>query len=48
MGADGAILLELAADPAVVTVDVDPGAVAEIRARNPSLANRRYAVVPRA
>ena len=48
VGADGAILLELAADPAIATVDVDPVAVAGIRERNPSLANRRYAVVPRA
>ena len=47
VGADGGVQLELAAGPEVVTTDVDGRAVAAVRARNPSLANRRYAVVPR-
>jgi predicted amidohydrolase len=47
VGADGAVQLELAAGPAVVTAGLDARAVAAVRARNPSLANRRYAVVPR-
>ena len=47
VGADGVVHLELDAVPAVVSADVDPVALAAVRERNPSLANRRYAVVPR-
>ena len=47
VGADGVIQLELGASPALESVDLDPTALAAIRDRNPSLANRRYCVVPR-
>ncbi|RMI03689.1 carbon-nitrogen hydrolase family protein [Cellulomonas triticagri] len=46
VGPDGATGLELGTEPEVRTVDLDPGALAEVRAGNPSLANRRYRVVP--
>ncbi|GIG28579.1 carbon-nitrogen hydrolase family protein [Cellulomonas marina] len=47
VGPDGVVGLELDERPAVRTVDVDPAAAAAVRASNPSLANRRYTVVPR-
>ncbi|HEY8720697.1 nitrilase-related carbon-nitrogen hydrolase [Pengzhenrongella sp.] len=47
VGADGDVRLELDEAPAVVTTDVDAGAIDVVRERNPSLANRRYSVVPR-
>lgn len=47
VGADGAIQLELDGSPAVASADVDGDAIAVVRDRNPSLANRRYGVVPR-
>jgi len=43
---DGVVALSLAADPAVTTVDLDPRAITTVRDRNPSLANRRYRIVP--
>ncbi|WP_448631478.1 carbon-nitrogen hydrolase family protein [Cellulomonas soli] len=43
---DGVVGLELDERPAVRTVDVDGAALAAVRSRNPSLANRRYTVVP--
>lgn len=46
VGADGVVVLELDDAPALATVDLDPGRVAEVRAANPALANRRYRVVP--
>ncbi len=46
-GADGVALLELGDEPTVATVDLDPAWVRGERDRNPSLANRRYSVVPR-
>ncbi|MGW6131903.1 nitrilase-related carbon-nitrogen hydrolase [Cellulomonas sp. NPDC055163] len=47
VGPDGVVGLELDEQPDVRTVDVDGAGLAAVRARNPSLANRRYAVVPR-
>jgi len=47
IGADGVVQLELGTAAEVATADLDPAALAEVRAHNPSLANRRYAVVPR-
>jgi len=47
VGPDGVVGLELDELPGVRTVDLDGGALAEVRAQNPSLANRRYTVVPR-
>ncbi|WP_309485004.1 nitrilase-related carbon-nitrogen hydrolase [Cellulomonas sp. NS3] len=47
VGPDGVVGLELDERPDVRTVDVDGAGLAAVRARNPSLANRRYAVVPR-
>ncbi|MGV8967052.1 MAG: carbon-nitrogen hydrolase family protein [Cellulomonas sp.] len=47
VGADGVVQLELGALAEVVAADLDPAALAEVREQNPSLANRRYAVVPR-
>ncbi|GAA3797181.1 carbon-nitrogen hydrolase family protein [Cellulomonas soli] len=44
---DGVVGLELDERPGVRTVDVDGAALAVVRERNPSLANRRYDVVPR-
>lgn len=46
-GPDGAVGLELDDAAQVRTVDIDPEPLAEVRRRNPSLANRRYVVVPR-
>lgn len=47
VGPDGVVGLELGEDPDVRTVDVDGGLLARVRETNPSLANRRYVVVPR-
>ncbi len=47
VGPDGVVGLELDETPQVRTVDLDADALAGVRERNPSLANRRYAVVPR-
>ncbi len=47
VGPDGRVLAEFDDAPTVDVVDLDPAAVAAARATNPSLANRRYAVVPR-
>jgi predicted amidohydrolase len=46
VGPDGLVVLELDGAPGLATVDLDPGHVAAVRAANPSLANRRYRVVP--
>ncbi|CAM3500075.1 carbon-nitrogen hydrolase family protein [Isoptericola cucumis] len=46
-GPDGVVGLELDDAPQVRTVDLDPEPLADVRAQNPSLANRRYLVVPR-
>lgn len=46
VGPDGVVGLELGAEPELRTVDLDPEALAGVRASNPSLANRRYRVVP--
>ncbi|MEV7973273.1 carbon-nitrogen hydrolase family protein [Cellulomonas sp. NPDC089187] len=46
VGPDGEVGLELSDQPELRTVDLDPGRLAEVRAGNPSLANRRYRVVP--
>lgn len=46
VGPDGVVGLELGEEPDVRTVDLDPGPLAAERVRNPSLANRRYRVVP--
>ncbi|MFC8193538.1 carbon-nitrogen hydrolase family protein [Cellulomonas sp. NPDC057328] len=48
VGPDGVVGLELDETPQVRTVDLDADALAGVRERNPSLVNRRYAVVPRA
>ena len=45
-GPDGVVGLELDETPQVRTVDLDPEPLAEVRRHNPSLANRRYLVVP--
>lgn len=47
VGPDGQVGLELGEEAALRTVDLDPALLAAARAENPSLANRRYAVVPR-
>lgn len=47
VGPDGAVGLELDETPQVRTVDLDAAALAAVREHNPSLANRRYTVVPR-
>jgi predicted amidohydrolase len=47
VAADGVVILELGDEPTVATVDLDPEQVRGERDRNPSLANRRYSVVPR-
>lgn len=47
VGPDGVIGLECGDGPELRTVDLDPAALAEVRETNPSLANRRYDVVPR-
>ncbi|HEY0118517.1 MAG TPA: carbon-nitrogen hydrolase family protein [Cellulomonas sp.] len=46
VGPDGVVLLELGEEPALAWADLDPGRIAEVRATNPSLANRRYRVLP--
>lgn len=46
VGPDGVVGLEMDADPAIRTVDLDPETLREVRVANPSLANRRYTVVP--
>ncbi|GAA4421815.1 carbon-nitrogen hydrolase family protein [Georgenia halophila] len=43
----GVVTADLGDEPDVAVVDVDPGTLAAVRERNPSLANRRFAVVPR-
>ncbi|MBO9567828.1 MULTISPECIES: carbon-nitrogen hydrolase family protein [Cellulomonas] len=47
VGPDGVVGLELDETPQVRTVDVDAAGIAAVRERVPSLAHRRYAVVPR-
>ncbi len=47
VGPDGVVGLELDEAPSIRTVDVDGALLASVRETNPSLANRRYAVVPR-
>ena len=47
VGADGVVQVELGASAQVVAAELDPVALAAVRAQNPSLANRRDAVVPR-
>lgn len=47
VGPDGVVGLELDEAPGVRTVDVDVEALLAVREANPSLANRRYRVVPR-
>ncbi len=46
VGPDGVVGLELGAEPELRTVDLDPAALAGVRQANPSLAHRRYRVVP--
>ncbi|HEY0187482.1 MAG TPA: carbon-nitrogen hydrolase family protein [Cellulomonas sp.] len=46
VGPDGTVGLELGEEPEIRTVDLDPGLLAEVRERNPSLAHRRYRTVP--
>jgi predicted amidohydrolase len=45
VGPDGVVGLELGEKPGLASADLDPRQVAEVRATNPSLANRRYRVV---
>lgn len=47
VGPDGVVGLEMDEQPALRTVDLDGDRLAQVRETNPSLANRRYAVVPR-
>lgn len=47
VGPDGQVGLELGEGPEIRTADIDPVGVAAARERNPSLANRRYTVIPR-
>ncbi|GAB4086768.1 carbon-nitrogen hydrolase family protein [Myceligenerans cantabricum] len=47
VGPDGVVGLELGEGPEIRTVDLDPSGVTAARHANPSLANRRYDVVPR-
>ncbi|WP_454043092.1 carbon-nitrogen hydrolase family protein [Cellulosimicrobium sp. Marseille-Q8652] len=47
VGPDGQVGLELGESAELRSADLDPAALAAVRERNPSLANRRYAVVPR-
>jgi len=44
---DGVVGLELDELPAIRTVDIDGAQLGEVREQNPSLANRRYRVIPR-
>ncbi|MCL2465974.1 MAG: carbon-nitrogen hydrolase family protein [Micrococcales bacterium] len=46
VGPDGVVGAALDGDPGFATVDLDPEQVTAVRGRNPSLANRRYRVVP--
>ena len=46
VGPDGVVGLEFDEQPNIRTVDIDGDALLEVRLRNPSLANRRYTVVP--
>ncbi len=48
VGPDGVVAVECDAEPQIRTADIDPAALEQARAVNPSLANRRYAVVPAA
>ena len=43
----GDVLAELGEQPGFATADLDPARIAEVRQTNPSLALRRYTVVPR-
>jgi len=47
VAADGRVLGRLGSEPGTLVVDVDGADIAAVRERNPSLINRRYAVVPR-
>lgn len=47
VGPDGQVGLELDERAGLRTADVDPDALGAVREANPSLANRRYVVVPR-
>lgn len=47
VGPDGVVGLELDEKSAIRTVDLDPDELRAVREKNPSLANRRYGVVPR-
>lgn len=47
VGPDGVVGLECDGQPALRTVDLDPQRLVQVREQNPSLANRRYRVVPR-
>ncbi|MCR6687958.1 carbon-nitrogen hydrolase family protein [Cellulomonas sp.] len=47
VGPDGAVGLAMDEQPAIRTVDLDPERLRSVRVHNPSLANRRYRVVPR-
>ncbi len=47
VGPDGVVGLEFGEAPEYRTVDLDPTPLAAVRESNPSLANRRYVVVPR-
>ena len=46
VGPDGLVVLELDEAPGLATADLDPAQVSRVRTTNPSLANRRYRVVP--
>src|SRR5659263_615389 len=46
VGPDGVVDLELGAEPALGSVDIDPARIARERERNPSLVNRRYTTTP--
>jgi predicted amidohydrolase len=46
VGPDGVVGLEMGEEQAYRTVDLDPAPLAAVRRTNPSLANRRYTVVP--
>lgn len=47
VAADGTVLAEAGDGPELLVVDLDPADTVRVRAANPSLANRRYRVVPR-
>ncbi len=42
----GAVVAGAGAAPGIAIADIDPGRVAAVRATNPSLANRRFTVIP--